>query len=538
MVWRLLPFTVLLLQACGGDDDDGAGAGGQAADSGPSGGASGEVTGQADAAVVGGGDAAPVRDRDAATSVEPDGTVVVEPDAAVATPIPNETCDDAAANGIALVLGSAEGVQDTLTPVATAERFFILAQDGGGDPAPGTSIVLFTDAKPADDEFSVAHPDLVLTLYARQGGQWSQIAQNDDPEPRVSNDSALFSRLPPSEDGRYCVRIAECTVVFGSENCAPAADITNDAFALQAFSVPPELQEAEPNDDAATASPVEFMPADEGGYFNIVAAGVSATPTDVDVWSFSVPVDAFVDLGGDAGEVAGACRFGFFSPGADGNGSSATAGVNAAVADAADPLTPLARTDVFADPANPAEVSFRCQAGGSYVLSISRAPDAAAGANDFYFWRHALTETNPIEAEGRAGGAPDGNNIGAMAEALTPVQNDDGSVSYFVEGAIDHADDLDYFSVEVPAGMTKFGAGCEGQRIGSAVRNLTLRTFTNPDLSASVDEATATESALEAAGFLDVDVAGNTGLILAVTAQSLDPGIRGAGYRCGFHLSP
>lgn len=537
MACRLLPVTVLLLQACGGDDGGG-GAGGAAGDASLTGGAGGEVVGQPDAAVNGGTGGAPVTEPDGAVGVEPDAAVAVEPDAAVAPPpLLNGSCDDAAANTVTLALDAADATQGTLSPVATAQRYFILTQ-GEGDPAPGSAIALFTDAKPAEDEFAAAYPDLVVTLYARQGGQWAQVAQNDDPEPRFSNDSELFTRLPASEDGRYCVRVAECTAVFGAEGCAPAADITNDAFALQAVNLRPELQEAEPNDDAATASPLGYQPIDTGGYYSVVESGNFGAPTDVDVWAFSVPADVFTDFDPSAGEVAGACRFEFFRPGADGSGSTAAAGVLASVADAADPLTPLARTDVFADPAIPAEVGFRCVAGGNYVFSVARSPDAAVGANDFYFWRHALTQTNPIEAEGRAGGTPDANNTGATAEALVAVQNDDGSVSYFVEAAIDHADDADYFSVEVPAGMTKFSAACGGQRIGSGVRNLTLRTFTGADLSVPVDGATATESAAEDLGLTDVDIAGNTGLVLAITAQSLDPGVRGAGYRCGFHLSP
>jgi hypothetical protein len=488
--------------------------------------------------VNGGSGGDPISEPDAAVGVEPDGAVAVEPDAAVAPPVLNESCDDAAANGITLGLDAADPVQGTLAPVATAQRFFILTQDGGGDPAPGTPLALFTDAKPADDEFSAAYPDLVVTLYARQGGQWTPVAQNDDPEPRFSNDSEVFTWLPASEDGRYCVRVAECTSVFGAEGCAPAADITHDAFALQAVAWSADRQEVEPNEDAASASPTEYTATGMGGYYSVIETGAFAAPTDVDTWSLSVPVDAFAGIEPAAGEVAGACRFSFFRPGAEGSGSSAGTGVFAAVADAADPLTLLARTDVFADPANLAEVSFLCRAGGSYVLSVSRAPDAAAGANDFYFWRHGLTQSNPLEAEGRTGGTPDSNNLGAMAEALTAVQNDDGSVSYFIEAAIDHADDADYFSVEVPAGMTKFSAACAGQRIGSGVRNLTLRTFTGADLSVPVDGATGTESAAEDLGVTDADITGNTALVLSVTAQSLDPGVRGGGYRCGFHLSP
>lgn len=86
--------------------------------------------------------------------------------------------------------------------------------------------------------------------------------------------------------------------------------------------------------------------------------------------------------------------------------------------------------------------------------------------------------------------------------------------------------------------MTKFGAGCAGEQNGSGVRGLTLRTFTGADLSVPVDGATATRDAVAELGLTDVDITGNAGLVLSVTAGSLDPGVRSGGYRCGFHLSP
>ncbi len=540
-VCRLMPVAALLLQACGGDGGGGGGAGGAgglATDAGPSGGGGGEVTGGAGGAQIGGSGGAPVVEPDAAVNGGSGGAPVVEPDAAVPPPaVLNESCDDAAANGVTLALDAADATQGTLSPVATAQRYFILSQ-GGADPALGTAVALFTDAKPAEDEFSAAYPDLVVTLYARQGGQWAPVAQNDDPEPRFSNDSELFTRLPASEDGRYCVRVAECTSVFGEAGCAPAADITHDGFAVRALAFGAELQEAEPNEDAASATPIAYTPTGMGGYYRIVEMGASAAPADVDTWSFNVPVDAFSGLDNSAGEVAGACGFSFFRPGVDGNGSSAASGLIASVADAADPLTLLARTDVFANPTALAEISFRCRAGGSYLFSVARTPEAAVGENDFYFWNHVLTGTNPLEAESRAGGALDANNTGASAEALVVQPRDDGSASYFVEGAIDHDGDADFFSVEVPAGTTKFSASCAGQRIGSGVRGLTLRAFTGADPSVPVDGATATESAAEDLGITDADITGNTGLVLSITAASLEPGIRGAGYRCGFHFAP
>lgn len=474
---RLLPTTVLLLQACGGD---GGGGGGSAGGAGGAG---------ADAA------------------------------------------------GITLTLGAADAMQGTLSPVTTAQRYFIL-KDGEGDPAPATAVVLFADAKPPEDEFSTAYPDLVVTLYARQGGQWVQAAQNDDPEPRFSNDSELFTRLPASEDGRYCVRVAECNAVFGEAGCAPAADITHDGFALHGGALNAALQETEPNDDPASAAPIEYTPTGAGGYYSVVEMGSSGAPTDLDTWSFGVPLDAFAGLDNGVGEVAGTCGFTFFRPGPDGNGSTATSGVSALVVDTAEPPTVIAITDVFADPGMPAEVNFRCRAGGSYLFGVSRTPDAVLGANDFYFWRHGFSQSNPLEGEAHTGGAPDTNNLGATAEALVPVQNDDGSVSYFVEGAIAHEGDADFFSVEVPPGLTKLGAACAGQRMGSGVRGLTLRTYTSADLGTPVDGATATESPGAEIGLTDVDITGNAGLVLSVTAATLDPGVRSGGYRCGFHLTP
>lgn len=336
---RLLPVTVLLLQACGGDGGGGGGGGtgGEATDASPSGGAGGEVVGGSDAAVNGGSGGDPVGEPDAAVGVEPDAAVGVEPDAAVAPPVPNESCDDAAANAVTLALDAADATQGTLSPVATAQRYFILTQ-GGADPAPGTAVVLFTDAKPAEDEFLGRLPGPGRHAL-RPAGRAVDAggAERQSRAPVLQRQRALLQ--PPGFGRRPVLRPRRRVHVRVRGRGLRAGRRHHPRWlrGVRGVALRPDLVESEPNDDAASASPVEYTPTGMGGYYSVVEMGASGSPTDVDVWSFSVPVDAFAGLDNGAGEVAGACGFSFFRAGVDGSGSSAAAGVIASVADSADP---------------------------------------------------------------------------------------------------------------------------------------------------------------------------------------------------------
>jgi len=84
-------------------------------------------------------------------------------------------------------------------------------------------IGIYTEAKPDQEPFGPTFLDTVVTLYDATGA--TQLARNDDPSPRTTNDARLFTRLPAN--GTYCIEVADCNAVFGEENCAPAENIAN-----------------------------------------------------------------------------------------------------------------------------------------------------------------------------------------------------------------------------------------------------------------------------------------------------------------------
>jgi hypothetical protein len=250
------------------------------------------------------------------------------------------------------------------------------------------------------------------------------------------------------------------------------------------------------------------------------------------VWKFNLPADAVT---ADP-KARGVCNFDFLGAGVNGNGSSAIAGVIASVTTAADPLVKLAEADIMADATNPASLSFPCTAGQDYLLFMTRAAGAVAGKDDFYFMYHNGGNSNPLEAEALPAAPADTNNTPAMPEALTAVPNGT-STSYFVEGDINKAGDVDYFSIDVPAGSATISVACSGQRLGTAVRGLSAAVF-KADGTTPIASATGTETAAADIFIQQKPIAGNTKLVIKISATSVDANIKSLGYRCGYHIAP
>ncbi|MRG95786.1 hypothetical protein [Polyangium spumosum] len=430
----------------------------------------------------------------------------------------NVSCDTAAE----LFLDD-PGLQDTLDPIDTDEDFYKFKGMAG------QAILISTDAKPPQDEFDNTYPDLVLTVYKKEGGQWVQIAENDDPFPRSSNDSSLYTILPASQDDEYCMRVTECNVwVGGAPGCAPSADITTYDYAIGAGVIDPSAEsiadEKEPNDTAAEGTPIEYAKnPDSGNYFISLQWGGFSSATDVDIWSFNVPADAVMVMGDRP-----VCNFDFYPGGENGSGSTATTGLIAYVTTAADPLTKLAEIDVTLGQ-TPSQIAVPCQLGTDYLFFMTRAAGTAAGANDFYFVNHIGTGSNPLEAAV--------NDDVAMPEALKPTPNGT-TTSYFVDGDIDMAPmDIDYFSVDVPSGAATVSVACGGHRSGSGLRGLKVSVLGANDMP--IAGGVSTETAQNDLFIQDANIpAGVTSLKLKVEAASQDPNVTSTFYRCGVHVSP
>lgn len=439
---------------------------------------------------------------------------------------PNTSCDTAEQ----IIIGDPSPVGLTLDPIDKDDDYYVFTG------TKGQVLTFITDAKPTSDEFDTTYPDLVMTLFRKVNGQWVQFAENDDPTPRSSNDSSVNTILPASEgdSNQYCVRITECNVWVGQPGfCAPSADILNYDYALGVVEIDPTLKsiaaEVEPNNDAATATAVEYDKNAQGNYYLSLQWGMVDPETDIDVWSFTVPTDAKVQDG------RATCNFDFLPGGDTGNGSTLSTGLIAYVTTAADPLVKLAETDVLAGK-EAASVSMPCTFGENYLLFVTRPANSTKGENDFYFTYHNGGGSNPLEAEAQPGAMQGTNETAATAEALTAVPNGT-TTSFFVEGDIQAAADVDFFNVDVPAGTATVSVACSGQRLGSGVRGLSATVY-KADGTTMITGGTGTETAADDILISQKSVGAETKLKIKVAAASLDANVKGTGYRCGIHLSP
>lgn len=439
----------------------------------------------------------------------------------------NVDCD----SGDALETMFAEG--PTLEPVEDDEDFYTF--DGIG----GLYFQILTDSKPDADEFDATYPDLVITLYKDNNGTWEQIARNDDPTPRFSNDSELYTVLP--SDGKYCVKVSECSKVFGPNLCSNTADITSFGYmiaggTINAGMVNGIVQEVEPNDMAANATPMEYEKvANMMRYYSTLTYGGFSSPTDVDIYSFKVPMDQSVPSGRSI------CNFDFFPFGVDGNGSSVESGGLAYITTAAEPTKKIAQIDFTAADPKSGElpsIGVPCTFGTDYLFFLERGMGATKGVNDFNMFTHVGGGSNPLEKETEM--TPNINDKIADAEALMVQNNMDGSKSFFVDGDIIGAPmDKDVFAIDVAAGanLATISVACGSQRSGSGLRDFRATVF--DDKGNPLSMGIATESATSSL-FIDQRAipAGATKLFLQLEAGSQDPNVSSTFYRCGIHLSP
>ncbi len=478
----------LSLGACGGGDDNnspGGGGTGATGGSGGSGGTGAGGTGGSGATGASGGSGG----SDAGST---DG---------------NDTMETATA----ITLGAA-AVQANLSPPGVDVDWYKF------DGTAGQPIVILTQAKTGADKFDVAYPDLVITLYDASG---TQLAEQDDPTPSTSNDPFLLTVLPSA--GTYFLRVLECNQweKGGSANCSDASLITNKNYALSvselAFTSPGEIKEAEPNGDAATATALTFSPntANPGHYYLSTTLGTFADGSDVNVYSLTVPSDLSVDTGARA-----VANFYPQPAGTDGNGSTTTMG-EVYLTTAADPTTIVAKVDVSVGASFDVPVSV----GTDYLAFYARAA-SPTGSNDFYFDLPGFSSGNPLEVNEVANGSL------ATPDALTESTSKAGS--FYIEGDLAPAD-LDHFSVTVPAtNADTVSVACGAQRSGSGLRGFTMELLKSDGTSiASMVEAADKDALIDKSPV----PAGETKLVLKVSATSQAADVTSTFYRCGVHFA-
>jgi len=375
--------------------------------------------------------------------------------------------------------------------------------------------------------FDPTFPDTILTLLSADG---TEIALNDDPDPRFSNDSSLFTLLPA--DGDYYVTVQECWTYKNShpENtaigCADPEDKPNTAYQFFGYSIEPTdsvTRNEEKGNDAASATAMTYGQNTSGQYYISQVFGTFSSETDVDVFAFTPP-DQTVQNGRPT------TYWDVMMPGMPGNGSTTTPG-KMYITTAADPSVRLAEVDGKLTPSLAPPLAL----GQDYLLFVEH-PGTAAGANDFYFLQHYVGSSNNLEAEGDA--ATGANDTWAGAESLTASTSSSAtSTYYFFEGDLPPSGsgmDVDYVKFAVPAGMTQMKAGCVANYVGSGLTGLNIDLLQG---DGTTSLGTGTEDATAAtptdAGVYSVAIpAGTTELGLKVTAASQGP-VLGKFYRCG-----
>ncbi len=383
--------------------------------------------------------------------------------------------------------------------------------------------LIFADAKPDDDPFADGYLDVVVTVFDSNG---MQIAQNDDPFPRNSQDSSIYTILP--SNGTYYVKVEEFCVFAPAGTC-PATyfdDLSDLAFGVFALPLDPTenstVPEAtEPNDTVATGAVMEYETTGTAGeYYLSIAYGEWATTPDTDGIAFTVPADlAF------GAETRPSATFVFPPPSTDGNGSSLEPGVIEALDSNG---IVVSRFDMSAETSDPdrAELNFPVTPGSTYFLRATNGPAAADGGAPFYFAIHGNGGGNPVET------AEAGNNNLLTAEALSPATGVD---SYFVEGDIGPAD-LDHFSISVLDAYVS--VSCSSARYGSGVQNFEATILKASDGTTLSVASNDTESLTESLLIQDIPTGGETALVVRLEKSGQDATNTGTQYRCGFHFNP
>lgn len=419
-----------------------------------------------------------------------------------------------------------------LKPVDLDEDFYTF------EGVRGEFFQILTDSKPDTNEFDSAYPDLVITLFWDNNGKWEQIARNDDPSPRYSNDSELYTILP--EAGRYCVKVSECSKEFGAELCSPIADITNFGYQIvggtfDAGMVNGVVEEQEPNDGQSNATPMEYEKSSATSYYATIAYGGFSSAADVDVYSFKVPTDQSIFSGRPT------CSFDFFPYGINGNGSTAEKFVLAYITTAADPTKKIAEVDfTLADPQTGElpSIGVPCTFGQDYLFFLERAQGATVGTNDFSIFTHGGSGSNPLEQETDA--TPNTNDKITGAEVLEPQDNMDGSYSFFIDGDLPDAPaDIDVFSINAAAGanLATISVACGAQRLGSGLRD--FRATLLDEKENVIGMGIATESATKGLYIEQLAIPADvTTIFLQLEATSQAATVSSSFYRCGVHLAP
>ncbi|MBK8256398.1 MAG: pre-peptidase C-terminal domain-containing protein [Polyangiaceae bacterium] len=445
------------------------------------------------------------------------------------TPTPtgdgNDSFDEAIETTVFQSGEQAELTVGELDPIATDQDYFKFTG------VKGDALYITTLAKTAQgspDPFAEGYPDLVITLY---DSNKQQIAQNDDPIPRNTQDSSLYTVLPG--DGTFYIKVEEFCQELGAAACDPAYfdGIVEPAYGFVVFKLDGAtdgtVTEGTDTDMPQAIDAAEYVENTDGtGYFAISVQGTFKAADDEDVYTFTVPNAIPVTQGRET------AYFEIYPTGTDGNGSDTPTGLVWIEDGMGNVLAQVDGTKLDPIDGYPLEVplTFGTQ---QYELHVKSGGAAAAGGNNFYYVLHYRSGSNPVEA------ADATNNMQATPELLPTLQSGGGFDGGFIAGDINMAGDVDFYELEATpnAGDNVF-ATCSAQRIGSGLRNLKL-TLIDGDTGMAIPTATATESATASASLGDMGAAlGNTTKVLLKVEATQDAVVKGTYYQCGVVFIP
>ena len=425
----------------------------------------------------------------------------------------NDTFDQA-------VAVDSKGVNGTLEDPSTDIDFYKFDGDVG------ETWLISASSHPANTDTDPGYIDTFIELY--DSGH-KLIATNDDRYPRRNTDSEIVTVLPTK--GTYYVKVQEWCIspTKSAKDCNQAyfdSLMTLD-YTVGAVMLDPTkgdvIVEKEPNDSAATATPI---PATEtttkGSYYLTITQGKLPMSSDSDWYSLTIPANLTVDP-------ASRAHVGFLNPwgGTVGNGSDVKVGV-VEVLDATT-MTVVGSFDMSNEPgsaANRADLSVPVTKGGNYLLKVKHGGIEADGQGQFYFMYQTLGAGNPLEKSEVT------NSLPATPEVLAASAT---KGSYFVEGNL-AVGDLDHFKIAT-LGEATVSVACAAQRGGSGLRGFTASVF-NADGTTPVAMGTATESATKDLFIDHIAIpASQTDLVIKVAA-TLAPDVTNTGtyYICGFHV--
>jgi hypothetical protein len=411
-------------------------------------------------------------------------------------------------------------IEADLEPVDADEDFYVL------DGKEGQALLIYTAAKPPTDPFSKEFADLVITVYDED---MKQLAENDDPTPRISNDSEIYTILPKA--GKYFIRVEECNT-WAKQNglpdtsCSAAGDISETKYTIGILELDPALSSIVIEDkamdiaDPAAALAMEYQPGMMAGtYLFATNGGWFTDAADKDYYSFTLPGNYMI--------AADERLIGYFNVlpgGTAGNGSTAPTGIVTIIDQTT--MEVVAQIDgSSSDDLSPPLVS-----GMPYLLEV----DAKAGGdfmtNPFYFVIHYGGGSNPVEEEITMM-IP--NDVALNAQPLMKAMTQD---SFFIEGNVVVAlADVDYFKMTVPPGNTLASVACGAQRSGSGLRQLKASLLKDDMMQTQLK--TGTEAADKDLLLQDVAVTAGDSLLLKVEAAAQDMTVTSSFYRCGIHFS-